>query len=758
MKHIPALFSVLLVAGLVSCHSESSRKPVIAVNGDTIIIRTGVLEQKLVHTQHALTSGLYVHPGTVETVSDEFSFRLSKASPNEAPHGIVHPATGVEQQETVQGNTDALNIEKKTVTTQQQIEWTDAINISSNDYGDVFEFVSGTVERLKHGQDGLVLRWKSKAGALYAGLELTVTYAVYENHPVVRKWISLKNNSDQWIKMEHLNIARIDPVQYPRPVYLTPALRGLDPDIIAFSDDSGSRGVIIASEVPSMVRVFSDDGTTGYRPDFWEWVLGPGESFDAEPVLLYAFSGESLPTSSAVSTALYRCVEQEFKSFLQQYILKPFDISKTVAPLFCTWTNYSADINDRNMRQAADIASEIGFKCFQLDAGWYDAGPSGGWASSSIFPNTQKFPDLKGLSEYIRSKNMQIGLWYSVFRNATTFGVQEPDLFSLPMVKRSGGLGISFAYDKSRKQYAADIVRMNKDYQATYFKQDLSNICYGDIAEGHENRTLKESYLRGLRGLFATQDMIHAVAPDIFLQLSHEIYWETPGPAADIAVLQHIDSYHISPNEYWGAGDRNHPVSPEWKMNRDSLSRKLIEGCFRARTFWYEHRALPLERIEVFGAATTNFNGSLTVDIQDRQICSWLMGAPLSFSGDLPSLTDENIARYRDRFAKVEALQQKHGIYSYFQYSGVPAPTDEDWHWWGKLNEKGCGAVVALRGSGGNDTQQINVPWVNPNRKYSVKFLFSDGQPQVFTGKELQAGKLTLSLKPYGQEIIEIDE
>jgi hypothetical protein len=33
-----------------------------------------------------------------------------------------------------------------------------------------------------------------------------------------------------------------------------------------------------------------------------------------------------------------------------------------------------------------------------------------------------------------------------------------------------------------------------------FFKQDFTNIKFGDVGEGHESRTRKESLLRGLRG------------------------------------------------------------------------------------------------------------------------------------------------------------------------------------------------------------------------------------------------------------------
>ena len=170
----------------------------------------------------------------------------------------------------------------------------------------------------------------------------------------------------------------------------------------------------------------------------------------------------------------------------------------------------------------------------------------------------------------------------------------------------------------------------------------------------------------------------------------------------------------------------------------------------------YKHRGLPLDRIEIFGAVTTNFNGSLTPEIQDRQICSWLMGAPLSFSGDLESLTKENVERYRSRFAMLDRLQKEYAIYSFFQYSGVPAPTDEDWHWWGKLNQEGCGVIVVLRGKQGAESRKINVPWVKSEAKYRLKALFSGKDLGNFTGKQLQNGDLKLHLNDMGQEIVKI--
>ncbi len=740
----------------VYCGFSADKKWLITGNRSELIIKAGILERRILLTPStAQLKMVTVDAVEVAGLSPEFSLTLRKASPDKMPRGIsLQPEMAIEQKDAEKNQTDGLSVKKANLNHLAETKWIDSVTVTGNE-----KFFRKVDFLIISDRRKAVLTFSDPVDNQWEGVTVKVVYEIYQGFPVIRKWILIENKGNHWIKTDNLFIDQFRFTEtFRKATPLTPGGRGTDPSVLAFSDPELSKGIIAASEIPSRIRELSVAGKTGYKSDFFEWVLGPGEAFETEPVFVYAFAGESFPTLSSVSTALDRCTESEFHKFLEKHILRQVNKSNDIAPLFCTWTNYNAAINGNNMREAAIVASKIGFRCFQLDAGWSQAGGTGGWAVSVPRPDTLKFPDLKDFNDFLFKKNMKPGLWYSVFIKESDDKTPEgqPVLFSLPQVKRAGGLGLSMCYAPSREKYADELISLNTKYGAAYFKQDLSDICYGDIAEGHESRTLKESYLRGIRGLFMTQDEIHRRVPDVWLQLSHEIYWETPGPPADVAVLKHADSYHISPNEYWGAGNRSRIVTPDWRFNPDSLRLKLIQGAFRARDFWYSHRGLPTDRLEVFAAATTNCKGSLTAAVQDRQVCSWLMGAPLSFSGDLGSLTPENIERYRKLLEIAGTLQQKYGIYSCFQFSGVPAPTDEGWHWWGKLNEKGCGAVVVLRGSSGESIRKINIPWVNSNAHYRIRFLLTGKQAGVFSGQKLQDGVIELNLPPLGQEIIEV--
>jgi hypothetical protein len=331
-----------------------------------------------------------------------------------------------------------------------------------------------------------------------------------------------------------------------------------------------------------------------------------------------------------------------------------------------------------------------------------------------------------------------------------------PEARILPELIRSPslpGLAMSFA-SGWREYYVKDLGEVARRYGVSYFKQDFTNVLYGDLAEGHESRTRKESLLRGLRGLLAAQSGLRKAAPEIVNEITHEIYWGTPGVPADLAALRVSARFHIPPNEAIGSD-----IAREFRGRRIGSvehAAALRRGCWLARQRFYSHRGLPLYPLEFYAAATTNYEGSLTEQVQDRQLASWLMGMPVCYSGDARTLTEQNIRHYRLRFETIRRLEEAYGIYRCFQFSGVPEPTDVDWHWWGKLNADGWGAVVVLRGSGGTPSRAVNIPWVHADKQYRVTGVFSGKRYGIFDGRRLMDSGLTMELPAYGQDILEV--
>ena len=758
VSHPVTLGVLAALCGFVA-HSTASAEAGIVREGETIHLSAGVLERVIrvsggnVSTERLTVSGTPLLDGR----ADELSFRIARAEPNRNPLALplASGAAATSVREAKANDTDALDISGKAqpeaAHAAGQLQWTDARSWSAGSWGASFDLINATISTPQPGIQRLVIRARSLKDPLLSGVSVNLIYDVYAGYPVIRKWVEIHNNSANWLRLDNLLTDDLKLGKGFAPgLPLTPSERGATASIIAFSQSDNTRGVIVASEVPSALRSISERGASGYNPEYFEWVLGPAESFVGEPSFLYGFTGEVVKTPSAASLPLDRAVEGGFKDFLREHLGISPATTQLPAPLWCSWSNFGPLLTDAIVREQADLAARCGFVTMVLDDGWQQG-------RLGTQPNEKTFPAFSATCAYVRSRGLRLGLWVSCYRDPDADDFKAlPDAAIAPEVRRLDGVAMSFASSWNR-YFANDLTLLHDRYGATYFKQDFTNIKFGDLAAGHLSRSRKESLLRGLRGLLESQALLRHLAPDVANNISHEIYWGTPGTPCDLAALKSVSHFHIPPNDYSGCGHFKERPGPAWsKYDPATLRAQLVAGCMNARTRFYAHRGLPLECAEYYGAATVNWQGSLTPQVQDRQICSWLMGAPTVYAGDLASLTDENIARYRSRFDILKRLEATYGIYRRFQYSGVPAPTDSDWHWWGKLDPRGGGAVVVLRGSGGADQRAINIPWVVPGATYKVTSLLDPGQLGVFTGKQLQDPGVTLSLARFGQEILEL--
>lgn len=729
----------LLVAfNLTGCAATSMiSSDHVSFNDQTYRLHSGLIERRIeLRGLHVVTKQLGISGSNLlQAACPELIVRFRFADPNRPPRGMT-----IEQADQYKNATD-FDI---------GVKWVEPITIRSDRWAEHFNAPTARVSQIDEQTACLMLTVRAKDASPLSGVRIEVIYHVRPDHPVIRKYVRITNRGRRWLVIDQLTV---DPLHYSKTYAhhtpLTPSERGAVSSVMAFSNSDQTRGVIAVSEAPSALRMIGQTGTMGYAEEHFEWVLGPGETFGSEPVFVYGFEGKAWKTASAVSTPLDRTLEGPYMKYLEEVIGVVAAKRPLHSPTWCTWTNLSSNINDAILREQADLAARCGFKMLLIDDGWQRD-------RHGTEPHPEKFPDFAATARYIRSRGLALGLWVSCFRSIGSPDLkQHPNGRSLPLRKRGSGYCMSFA-SPWRCYFASDLVGLHRDYGAMFFKQDFTNIKFGDIAAGHESRTARESLLRGLRGLLESQDMIRRHAPDVLTQLSHEIYWGTPGVPCDVAMLKHAGTYHMPPNDYGGAGRRSEPFNPNWNFQPQHLREQLQRTCYNARRRIYDHRGLPAYALEYYAANALNFKGSLTPAVQDRQVCSWLGGSPKLFAGDLRSLTEANIARYHKRFAMLERLHKQYNIYKHYQFSGVPQPTDTDWHWWGKINDQGEGVVVVIRGSGGQSERKINVPWIPPDQKYRVRVLFAGRDLGEWTGSQLRNGALALKLPVMGQEIIEL--
>ena len=114
--------------------------------------------------------------------------------------------------------------------------------------------------------------------------------------------------------------------------------------------------------------------------------------------------------------------------FLRRRIGIAADETPLDVPIWISWAQFGPNINDRLIRQQADIAAKAGFVLFQLDDGW-QRGRLG------TEPDTRKFPHIEETWQYIHHQGLKLGLWLSSSRDAEsewTTKARESDAITSP--------------------------------------------------------------------------------------------------------------------------------------------------------------------------------------------------------------------------------------------------------------------------------------------------------------------------------------
>ncbi len=733
--------------------------------GDTFRLLAGLVELKLnVKASNIIVESLRCDGRELLAApSKGVSMEFASAYPNVEPEGVrtTNQVAGSADLELDEG--DRANIisgkEDLPVGDFGNVKWVDPVQVSGSQWHGLLNHFAYSLSNPRKGVWRLNLRARADNKGALDQVAVNQYYEVYEGYPVVRKWVEVSNNSARWLRIDNLLISDIElSEEYTNETVLAVQHGGVRSSVVSFSNKDVSNGVIAVSEAPSGTKDITARGGMGYASEHFEWVVGPTEKFVSEPVFYYGFGGDVYKTSSAVSTPLDRALERDYIRFLEDHIGIRANPKDLMSPSWCSWNNFGADINDAVIREMADIAAQAGLKSFIIDAGYQGGSEMTSWFSTA--PNPERFPDFKATCDYVRSRGLQLGLWVTSSRLPGTEDRRVvPDGLARWWTPERHKDGYAMSYtSKWRDYYINDLVRMHDVYGITYYKQDLRSMGYGDIAYGHSARTLKESVLRQFRGFFETQDEVRRLAPDVKLENTHENYWRIKAPV-DLATLKHSDFMFIPMQNYLGDGkwrwkDRQ---TGYWEHKPELMQPELVEACYIATERFYENRGLPVYALEHHGASMVNFDNCLTREIQDLQICSWLMGSLKFFTGDLATLSKKNIRLYRERFEMVEKLNEKYGIMRYFQFSGVPGPSRKDWFWWGKLNDVNGGVVVVIRGDGGEEERAINVPWVKDGHKYKVKSLIGGRELGEFDARSLRDGVLKLRISKNNGEILELE-
>lgn len=614
---------------------------------------------------------------------------------------------------------------------------------------------------------GAVLKLKGKGKV--EGLELKITYLMYSDLPLIRKYIEFTNRSGSDMKLEAVDIESLklnfDYISswvynnYARMKQIGTFSGNWDDPVVVIHNTTRMAGIAIGNEAPGVIKRtafstgdgYAEAGLTHPGQDFpfRKW-LKPGETWVSPPTFIALYTG----TDDG-----FKVVNTVVNDYVRKYMGARISAIRN-KPLFVynTWNPFRTFVNDSLIREVAKSASECGIQEFIIDDGWqYNNGAKTtgkGWGGNygDWLVDRNKFPGgLGSVFDYIRSLGMKPGLWMSIGSATEDSKVYQshPEWFVIDKTGKRGNLHTPsgapdfytscfgtewFTYIKSA------ILKLVKEYGLAYAKLDFSVVtsayisdpavsgCYAADHPGHRDH--EESFIIIYQNVLKLFDELHAEAPDLFIDCT----FETAGKLQlqDYAIAKHAEG--------------------NWLSN---IEEPFPTGALRMRQLaWWRSPALPAGSLVI---------GNLRFDSKDFDFdLKSLTGTLPIVLGDPRKLSAEQRAGIKKWADWMIKMQEKYDYMSYRQdLPGFGEPREGSWDAWARINtDNGKGGIIGIFRQGAHEkTRSVFIENLKPDSKYSVLLAPEGKEITVLSGRQLAGEGFAVTFgKEYDANVYEIRE
>ncbi|MGE5265101.1 MAG: glycoside hydrolase family 36 protein [Acidobacteriota bacterium] len=587
-------------------------------------------------------------------------------------------------------------------------------------------------------------------------LTVELHFQVYRKHPVLRKWLAIRNRGAASVSITEMDWEAVSLVvdtlasaevwvdyfsRREKSVVVT-----MDDCAFLIHDPDRAEGFILATEAPGPLKrleayVQGNLVAAGYnRSDetIFERILNPGEEFASAASFI-------LPFANAVPQDV---VDGEYAHFVAEH-LTVCDVARVPTVTVNTWVPHLFDIHRELLLEQIDLAAALGVDAYQVDAGWYDR--MGDWNVDA-----QKFPNgLEEIANRVRDHGMRFGLWLAVATVGEKSQVyrEHPEWIARDRCGEPNRHPIAGTATMCLDSPYYEFIREKMDgvirrYGVELLKLDLSVVrnLYapgrypGCFAKNHHHRSPNESHLRILERLFDLIASLKRAHPSCLVDLSYELYGIMDG--TDLALTR--------------VADQN------WFTNLTSPN----EVNFRRELY---------QRGRVTRPWTLNFGGAVldAPSAPHYGLFSTLTSHAV-FWGDLANLDTETLAYYRRWFQWAKEQRARSDFYRHYQVSNVfPVPDGlasrdyrhaipaeryglaplgihppafeparehpgEFWDGVARLDERGEGPIFLFRPAAcGSAFFRLRIPWVDHSASYGVEDVTASCYIGTFSGEEL---------------------
>jgi hypothetical protein len=565
--------------------------------------------------------------------------------------------------------------------------------------------------------------------------QITVILEIYENQPVLRYSLELRNLRASTVYVTGIDMApwsfadagkeltalRVNQWSVVgTPTDFEPLESVLDPngtEVEVYSGaggrqcgwvalrDSNSRGLFAGWEFDGQarttVRRAGAQGLVRFHssvPDLNHPVPGYSQ-FQTPYAFLGLFHGDW-------DEAGYRT-----QRFVEAVLAKPAPDARSFPYLSWDSWAYRERIDEQTLRRNADLAASLGVELFVVDLGWARA--IGDWHA-----DPRKFPHgLDRLADYVHSLGMKFGLHFALAEADPASPVLQanPDWTSTESGNYFGAGSLCLSNRPTRDWLIHEGIRIIDEYHVDWILQDGQNMVKQCTKTTHTHDPGDSNYANAVDGLNAVVAAIQKARP--------KVYWENCENGGNMMTFNMVKSYVTSiTNDASGAFD----------------SRRAVYGATYPFPPRYAERYMP---------ETDGLNANAAHN--------YMFGGPWVLMNRLPELTPDQTTLLAGAIEEYKA--QRAGIAGGKVYHILPpsaAGTDAI----ESYNPLADSAVAVVARTETEDATLVFRPrGLNPEQRYLVRF---ENDPSVYLepGAQLMNDGVLVQLPaPFSTEIVLIE-
>lgn len=384
----------------------------------------------------------------------------------------------------------------------------------------------------------------------HLGLELTLSYTIFEELPIVTRSVKVKNSGKQGLHLQRLMSMSLDlpdcnyemlqlsgawgRERHPYFRRLVPGIQSVEsnrgssshyqnpfialkrPDCTEQSGEAIGFSLVYSGNFLAQVEVDTYDVTRvslGINPFSFDWLLAPGEAFQA-PEVVMTYSDAGLNGMSQSYHQLYRT-----RLARGQWRDKERPI------LINNWEATGMDFTEEKLITFAKTAYEDGVELFVLDDGWFGgrrherAGLGDWFANEELLPN-----GIAGLAEKINQIGLSFGLWFEpeMVNEDSDLYREHPDwILKTPNRAVSHGRH-QYVLDFSREEVVEKIYTMVskvlREANVSYVKWDMNRCITEAYSEKLPAERQGEVFHRYILGVYSLYERLTSEFPEILFE------------------------------------------------------------------------------------------------------------------------------------------------------------------------------------------------------------------------------------------------